>query len=154
MKKNNENKINTISLKKDKQIDYSQKIFGKAIQAKAADNKDKNTSVKLSAQKTSAQTQKENEIIKLKKEIADLKAENFNMRTISALEKSGCLKAELAAKVIPKDCTNIQEWVDNFKSENDILFQQPAQSHGSAFKPSQCSNLSPVEIMNNYIRGI
>lgn len=94
------------------------------------------------------------EISKLKEEISLLKKENFNIKTLAALEKSGCLKPELAAKTIPENCENIQEWVEQFKAENDILFRKPLQDHGNTFKPTQCTNLSPVEIMNNYIRGI
>ena len=95
-----------------------------------------------------------NEISKLKEEISLLKRENFNIKTLAALEKSGCLRPELAAKAVPENCENIQEWVEQFKAENDILFRKPALDHGSNFKPTQCTNLSPVEIMNNYIRGI
>lgn len=95
-----------------------------------------------------------NEISKLKEEISLLKRENFNIKTLAALEKYGCLRPELAAKAVPEDCENIQEWVEQFKTENDILFRKPVQDHGSNFKPTQCTNLSPVEIMNNYIRGI
>ena len=94
------------------------------------------------------------DIAKLKEELSKLKAENFNLRAISALEKSGCLKPDLALKALPQDCEDIQEWVDNFKADNDILFKSEPVNHGGNFKPTQCSNLSPVEIMNNYIRGI
>ena len=96
----------------------------------------------------------EDEIVKLKDEILKLKKENFNIKTLAALEKSGCLKPELAAKAIPDDCENIQEWVEGFKAENAILFKKPLNNHGSSFKPTQGTNLSPVEIMNNFIRGI
>lgn len=94
------------------------------------------------------------EIENLKKEITALKSENFNVKTLAALEKSGCLKPELVIKAVPKDCENLQDWIDTFKTENDILFKQPPRNHGGNFKPSNCCNLSPTELMNNYIRGI
>ena len=100
------------------------------------------------------QPDSKDELSKLKEELSNLKVENFNLRAKSALEKSGCLKPDLAIKALPPDCDDIQEWVENFKSENDILFKSEPTNHGANFKPTQCSNLSPVEIMNNYIRGI
>lgn len=90
----------------------------------------------------------------LKQEISALKSENFNIKTISALEKSGCIKPELVINAVPKDCENLQDWIDSFKTENEILFRQPPKNHGGNFKPSHCSNLSPSELMNNYIRGL
>ena len=118
-----------------------QKIFGKHLEEKNNQTQPQNQTLDV-------------ELSKLKEELSKLKAENFNLRARSALEKSGCIKPELAMKALPADCEDIQEWVDNFKSENDILFKSEAVSHGGSFKPTQCSNLSPVEIMNNYIRGI
>ena len=117
-----------------------QKIFAKHLE--------KNEKI----QKT--QTDNPDELSVLKEELSKLKAENFNLRAKSALEKSGCIKPDLAIKALPPDCENIQDWIENFKSENDILFKPESINHGANFKPTQCSNLSPVEIMNNYIRGI
>ncbi len=94
------------------------------------------------------------DILSLKKQIENLKAENLSIKTIRALEKSGCIMPELAAKAVPADCENLQQWIDTFKSENEVLFQPPAQNHGGNFKPTKCNNLSPTELMNNYIRGI
>ena len=100
------------------------------------------------------QTSLNQELEILKNEISALKSENFNIKTISALEKSGCIKPELVINAVPKDCENLQDWIDSFKTENEILFRQPPQNHGGNFKPSHYSNLSPSELMNNYIRGI
>ena len=60
----------------------------------------------------------------------------------------------LKKQAVPADCENLQQWIDTFKSENEVLFQPPAQNHGGNFKPTKCNNLSPTELMNNYIRGI
>lgn len=94
------------------------------------------------------------ELETLKQELEQLKNENFNIKTISSLEKAGCIKPELVMKAVPKDCENLQDWIETFKTENEILFKQPPQNHGGNFKPSNCSNLSPSELMNNYIRGL
>lgn len=128
----------TIS-KKQKEEEIAKKIF-KSIQVKA---------------ETITKEQPENpEIKKLLDEIKSLKEENFNVKTLAALERSGCLKPELVLKTVPKDCENIEEWIEGFKTENDILFGQTNLSHGGNFKPINCKNLSPNEIMNNFIRGI
>lgn len=125
--------------KKEKVKDYGTRIFN-------------STPPQLEVQAKLNEQLKEME--SLKQELAKLKDENFNIKTISALEKAGCLKPELVLKAIPKDCESLQDWIESFKTENDILFKQPPQNHGGNFKPSNCSNLSPTELMNNYIRGI
>ncbi len=99
-------------------------------------------------------TSANDEILSLKQQIETLKAENLNIKTIRALEKSGCIMPELAAKAVPADCENLDEWINSFKSENDMLFRLPQQNHGGNFKPTKSNNLSPTELMNNYIRGI
>ena len=111
--------------------------------------------VKSSQTEKDSKPEKENEeILQLKKEIEQLKEENFNVKTISTLERAGCLKPELVLKSVPRDCENLGEWIDKFKAENDILFGSPDYCHGGAYKPTISKNLSPNEIMNNFIRGI
>ena len=111
--------------------------------------------VKTAQPEKELKSEKENaEILKLQKEIEQLKEENFNVKTISSLERAGCLKPELVLKSVPRDCENLTEWIDNFKAENDILFVSPDSSCGGGYKPTVSKNLSPNEIMNNFIRGI
>ena len=96
----------------------------------------------------------DSELGKLQNEIENLKSENFNIKAISALEKAGCLNSELASKVVPKDCENINDWVEKFKSDNEYMFKKTQPNHSTTFKPSQCRTLNTNEIMNNFIRGI
>ena len=98
--------------------------------------------------------QEENETEILKKKVEDLMQENRKIKTLSSLNKFGCLKSELVAKEIPNDCENIDEWVQNYKNENAFLFSLSQENHGGNFKPSRSNNLSPTELMNNFIRGI
>ena len=90
----------------------------------------------------------------LKQEIEKLKQENQRIKFVSSLTKFGCLKPELVAGEIPNDCENLDEWVQNYKSENEFLFRQASENHGGSFKPAKTNNLSPTELMNNFIRGI
>ena len=90
----------------------------------------------------------------LKQEIEKLKQENKRIKFVSSLTKFGCLKPELVAGEIPSDCENLDEWVKNYKSENEFLFRQSSENHGGSFKPAKTNNLSPTELMNNFIRGI
>ena len=142
--KNDEKKepkrVSLSQAKKDREAELAQKIF---------------RNVKSAQQGQDEKSKKENEeILKLQKEIADLKEENFNVKTISSLERAGCLKPELVLKSVPRDCENLDEWIENFKSENDILFDDAQYNHGGIYKPTVSKNLSPNEIMNNFIRGI
>ena len=132
-----------ISISQAKQLreaDLAQKIFKNVKSSKA--------------EKDTKSEEENEEILKLKKEIEQLKEENFNVKTISSLERAGCLKPELVLKSVPRDCENLDEWIDKFKAENDILFGNPNDSHGGSYKPTVSKNLSPNEIMNNFIRGI
>lgn len=95
-----------------------------------------------------------NDITKLQNEIEQLKSENFNIKAIAALDKAGCLNSALAVKDIPADCNDISKWVENFKNDNEYLFQKQPQNHSTTFKPAQFKTLSTNEIMNNFIRGI
>ena len=108
----------------------------------------------VSQKNVSPNLQEENETEILKKKVEDLMKENRKIKTLSSLNKFGCLKSELVAKEIPSDCENIDEWVQNYKNENEFLFSLPPESHGGNFKPSRSNNLSPTELMNNFIRGI
>lgn len=90
----------------------------------------------------------------LKQEIEKLKQENKRIKCVSSLTKFGCLKPDLVAGEIPSDCENLDEWVQNYKSENEFLFRQSSENHGGSFKPAKTNNLSPTELMNNFIRGI
>lgn len=94
------------------------------------------------------------EIENLQKEIAELKQENRKIKNVAALDKFGCLKSELIAREIPQECENIDEWIRDYKKNNEFLFRQSAENHGGTFKPSRSNNLSPTELMNNFIRGI
>ena len=137
----NENPKKLIKARQQKIADFGDRLFKDAVQK--------------NGQKQSAEVKTtESELEKLKKEISALKSENFNLKTLSALEKSGCIKPDLVMKAVPENCENLQDWIDSFKSENEILFKQPAQNHGGSYKPTNCTNLSPSELMNNYIRGI
>ena len=113
----------------------------------------KNVEAKTKASNISDKIEND-EIQNLKNEIAALKEENFNVKTISLLERAGCLKPDLVLKSVPRDCENLNEWIENFKSDNDILFGEANYSHGGGYKPTISKNLSPNEIMNNFIRGI
>ena len=91
------------------------------------------------------------QINELTEEIEKLKAENLSMKKQVLLDKAGCIKSELVSKAIPDDCEDIEGWIDEFKSANEILFKP--QSFGSAFKPARANILNPKELMNNYIRN-
>lgn len=95
----------------------------------------------------------ENQINELKEQIDLLKEENSNMKKQSLLEKAGCINTDLVLKAIPDDCEDIQEWIDNFKAANEVLFKQPPKSFGGSFKPSRTNILNPRELMNDYIRN-
>jgi len=136
-----ENPRKMMKARQQKIADFSERLF------KDAGKKDDK---KLIDQKITHNTETE----KLKKELENLKKENFNLKTLSALEKSGCIKPDLVMKAVPENCENLQDWIDTFKSENEILFKEPQQSHGGMYKPTNSANLSPSELMNNYIRGI
>lgn len=131
-----------VKSRQQKIADFSERIFDSAIKKYSTKKQD------------TTQNSAVSETEKLKQEIAALKSENFNLKTLSALEKSGCVKPELVMKAVPENCENLQDWIDSFKSENEILFKQPPQNHGGNYKPTNCTNLSPSELMNNYIRGI
>lgn len=120
---------------------------------KIANAQEKLGAVEVPGQAPKAISEQE-KILELETQIKTLKKENNNIKNISALEKAGCIKASLVAKAVPEDCKNIDEWIKVFKSENEILFSQPTQNHGGGFKPTHSNNLSPVEQMNNFIRGL
>ena len=81
-----------------------------------------------------------------------MKKEKLLVKRQMLLDKSGCIKSDLVANIIPADCEDVQAWIDSYKEENGILFKQEFQSHGGGFKPSSINNLSPSELMNSFIR--
>ena len=116
-------------------------------------NKANELSQKLKSVKIPTKNE-DGEIENLQKEIAELKRENRKIKNVAALDKFGCLKSELIAREIPQECENVDEWIRDYKTNNEFLFRQPPENHGGIFKPSRSNNLSPTELMNNFIRGI
>lgn len=116
-------------------------------------NKANELSQKLKSVKIPTKNE-DGEIENLQKEIAELKRENRKIKNVAALDKFGCLKSELIAREIPQECENVDEWIRDYKTNNEFLFRHPSENHGGTFKPSRSNNLSPTELMNNFIRGI
>ena len=88
-------KLSSVKSKQIREAELAQKIFKKLNTQKSEND------VNLG--------QESQEIIKLQKEIAQLREENFNIKTISTLERAGCLKPELVLKSVPKDCEDIDK---------------------------------------------
>ncbi len=143
MDKNESKKLNLTLKKSEREREIGERIFGKVPVKQSA--KMKNDSI-VKASDTQLES--------LQKEIADLKAENRRIKASAALDKSGCIKTDLVIKALPDDCEDIQAWIDNYKEENTFLFKEQSPIHGGSYKPTQSTNLSATEIMNNYIRGI
>ncbi len=139
-------KINKLTLKKvEREKEIGERIFGTASKVKSIEQTDNKN----------IQTQSQNpDIQSLQREIIELKTENRKIKASAALDKLGCIKTDLVIKALPDDCEDIQGWIDTFKEENEFLFKEYNSTHGGSYKPTQSTNLSPTEIMNNYIRGI
>ena len=102
----------------------------------------------FSAEKQTAQ----DELNTVKNELSVLKKENIFIKRQMLLDKSGCIKSDLVANIIPDDCEDVQLWIDEYKRDNGILFKDYSENHGGDFKPSNINNLSPSEVMNTFIR--
>lgn len=87
----------------------------------------------------------------LQEEFAKTKKENTIVKRQSLLDKAGCIKSDLVVNVIPDDCEDVQAWIDAYKKENEILFKK--ENHGGSYKPSSTTNLTPSQMMDNYIRA-
>ena len=110
--------------------------------------------------RTSAKTKEsenqttEQKLAELQKEIENTKRENITVKRVSALEKAGCIEAELIASKIPDDETDIKGWVDDYKKSHPSLFEtEKPKSHGGGYKPSKGGTLSPSDQMNAFIRA-
>lgn len=88
----------------------------------------------------------------IQKELDNLKESNRNLKIMRALDNAGCLKSDLVAKDIPADCSDFEEFIENYKNENGFLFGVKKQTHGGNFKPHTSQNLTPSQRMDNYIR--
>ena len=88
----------------------------------------------------------------IQKELDILKESNRNLKIMRALDKAGCLKSELVSKEIPADCSDFEEFIENYKNENGFLFGVRKQTHGGNFKPQNSQKLTPSQRMDNYIR--
>lgn len=94
----------------------------------------------------------EEQLKALQDEFAKTKRENRLVKNQSLLDKAGCIKSDLVASVIPDDCDNVQEWIDNYKKENEVLFKAASSNHGGNYKPANSNNVSPNEVVNQFIR--
>ena len=107
---------------------------------------------RTSAKTTATEKQTVEEQLKaLQEEFAKTKKENTLVKRQSLLDKAGCIKSDLVVNVIPDDCDDVQDWIDNYKKENEILFKK--ENHGGSYKPSSTTNLTPSQMMDNYIRA-
>ena len=95
----------------------------------------------------------EEQLKTLQDEFDKTKRENRLVKNQSLLDKAGCIKSDLVASVIPDDCDNVQEWIDNYKKENEVLFKAQSNNHGGNYKPSSSNNQSPNVMMNEFIRS-
>ena len=86
-------------------------------------------------------------------ELDKLKETNRYLKVIRELDKAGCKKSELVSKDIPEDCENLEEFIKNYKEENQFLFSEPKKNIGSTFKTSGTKNLTAAQKMDAYIRA-
>lgn len=129
-------------------IDYGAKIA--ALEAELADVRKEAASYRTKAK---GKETVEEQLKALQDEFAKTKRENRLVKNQSLLDKAGCIKSDLVATVIPDDCDNVQEWIENYKKENEILFKTATQNHGGNFKPSNGTNVNPHDAINNFIRS-
>ena len=87
------------------------------------------------------------------KELEELKETNRNLKIVRALDKAGCIKSELVSKDIPKDCEDLEGFIEKYKEENQFLFSAPRKNIGSTFKTSGTKNLTAAQKMDAYIRA-
>lgn len=107
---------------------------------------------RTTAKTTATEKQTVEEQLKvLQEEFAKTKKENTIVKRQSLLDKAGCIKSDLVVNVIPDDCEDVQAWIDSYKKENEILFKK--ENHGGSYKPSSTTNLTPSQMMDNYIRA-
>lgn len=130
-------------------IDYGAKIA--ALEAELADVRKEAASYRTKAK---GKETVEEQLKALQDEFAKTKRENRLVKNQSLLDKAGCIKSDLVATVIPDDCDNVQEWIDNYKKDNEILFKAATTNHGGNFKPSGSNNQNPNDYMNNFIRSV
>lgn len=122
-----------------------------ALKNQIADLRKEAAKYRISAKNYSAEKQiAEDQLKSLQEELTTAKKENRFVKCQMLLDKAGCIKSDLVANIIPDDCEDIQAWIEEYKRDNEILFNK--QDHGGAFKPSQINNLSPSELMNSFIR--
>ena len=95
----------------------------------------------------------EEQLKALQDEFAKTKRENRLVKNQALLDKAGCIKSDLVASVIPDDCDNVQEWIDNYKKDNEILFKAATNNHGGNYKPATSNNQNPNEVVNDFIRA-
>jgi hypothetical protein len=129
-------------------IDYGAKIA--ALEAELADVRKEAASYR---NKAKGKETVEEQLKALQDEFAKTKRENRLVKNQSLLDKAGCIKSDLVATVIPDDCDNVQEWIDNYKKDNEVLFKTATTNHGGNFKPSNGNNTNPHEAMNEFIRA-
>lgn len=89
----------------------------------------------------------------IQKELDALKISHRSLKIMRALDKAGCIKSELVAKDIPQDCEDLEQFIEEYKVQNDFLFKEKKQSYGGSFKPAAAKNLTPSQQMDAYIRA-
>ena len=89
----------------------------------------------------------------IQKELDELKETNRNLKIVRTLDKAGCIKSELVSKDIPKDCEDLEGFIEKYKEENQFLFSAPRKNIGSTFKTSGTKNLTAAQKMDAYIRA-
>lgn len=107
-----------------------------------------------SAKATSTEKQTVEEQLRvIQEKLQETEKENKRVKVESLLDKSGCIKSDLVAKVIPNDCEDISAWIEDFKKNNAILFKTEKQNKGGGYKPTANNNLTPSQQMDYYIRS-
>ena len=131
-------------------VDYSGEI--QSLKEQISELRKEAAKYRTSAKTTATEKQTVEEQLKaLQEEFAKTKKENTLVKRQSLLDKAGCIKSDLVVNVIPDDCDDVQAWIDNYKKENEILFKK--ENHGGSYKPSSTTNLTPSQMMDNYIRA-
>ena len=124
-----------------------------ALKEQISDLRKEAAKYRTTAKATATEKQSVEEQLKaLQDEFAKTKRENLIVKRQAMLEKAGCIKSDLVVNVIPDDCEDVQAWIDEYKKENEVLFKKNNTNHGGSYKPSSASNLSPSELMSDYIR--
>jgi hypothetical protein len=89
----------------------------------------------------------------LKKEFEIVLKQKNNQNVLFKLEKMGCLKPDLVMSEIPEDCSDFDEFLKNYISQNSFLFKKQKLRHGFSFQGGKTSNYTTSQQMNNYIRS-